>query len=188
MNRGSAQISAHQTQQGIDLLTSLLNLKEHTNDLPFGDVFYNLGLAYESLEDEPEALRQLEMAAMEYSVERDGSLAEAMTHCKIAELLVGLGRHGEAAEAYGRGAGVFGGVGEEERRVVCLCRQADQCQASGRMEGAVLAADSAWEICQDSNKLKFTGLQSGFLYLDEYDSSCVVKPRIDYNIYCINFV
>ncbi|XP_064608558.1 uncharacterized protein LOC135472807 [Liolophura sinensis] len=161
-NVGAVYIALGFPEKGIEMLR--VAERSSPNSLcstPSGDLYFNLGVANESLQNMEQAINFYKQALELYDKEDDypnqGSIC-----IKLARIYSQLKYFADSANYYGKAARAFGIHQDLGKQVSCKCEQANQLFSDSKQNEALALAEDCLEKCS-----KISGDQYlGFMYND----------------------
>jgi len=154
LNFGAALVALGRTSEGLKYLESV-KPREQDHQLN-GDVFYNLCLAHEDLNNAVEASECIQRAIKHYST--DDVLLKADCTCRLASLYIKLQEFEKAADEYTNAASSYGTANDVPQQAACLLQQAQLLQRCNKSDDAVKAADKCVKLCTELSELPNVGI------------------------------
>lgn len=113
-----------------------------------GDLYFNVGLGYESLGNTEEAVRNFSLAYEEYKFEKNNLEMEAECLEKIGNVYLKK-KNIFALDTFSKLADVYHLMGKPVKQVEALAQKAAQMHANGKVEEAETTADECLKISKD---------------------------------------
>ena len=147
-NLGAVHIADHNPQKGIQYLKKAIPPADIRDGHSNGDLYYNFGLAYESMSNREEAVKYFELSLEDYGKDKDRTM-EAEVATKIGALYLSLDQQAlQAARAYGVASASFAAVPDQLRQAQCLAQQAAALFKADKVEDTLHIADDCMLVCQ----------------------------------------
>jgi len=147
LNYGAALVALGRTSEGLKVLESVKPL-EHNHQLT-GDIWYNLSLAQEDLNNAEEAVKCVQQAIKHYSECSDVVVLKADSTCRLASLYTKLQEFEKAAEAYANAASLYGTANDVHEQAACLLQQAQLLQRCDKTADAVAIGNECAKLCTE---------------------------------------
>lgn len=155
LNLGAVYVACRYPQAAIDILQRAIPSKpvKGKHDSPDRELYFNIGNAYEQLQNDKQAVKYFELALEEYQLNDSDLDMEATVGCKLGVLYLKLGNPLQAARGYGIAATAYSkDVKTQHQQVQTLCKQATALLKAQRLEDALRAADDSIILCQRVNQ------------------------------------
>ncbi|CAG2235828.1 unnamed protein product [Mytilus edulis] len=160
-NLGAAYIAMGQGEKGLNVLQQAVPSEDRRDGRSNGDLFFNLGLGYETTKNIQEAIRYFNKALEEYRYERDNLAMEIETLTKLAVLCTTVQNH-HLMNLYHQLAEAYAMQGNVEKQMWALCEKANSYNSFGDPQKAEYAADECLKL---SDKCQNT-VESGSIFND----------------------
>ncbi|VDI50638.1 Hypothetical predicted protein [Mytilus galloprovincialis] len=160
-NLGAAYIAMGQGEKGLNVLQQAIPSEDRRDGRSNGDLFFNLGLGYETTKNIQEAIRYFNKALEEYRYERDNLDMEIETLTKLAVLCTTVQNH-HLMNLYHQLAEAYAMHGNVEKQMWALCEKANSYNSFGDPQKAEYAADECLKL---SDKCQNT-VESGSIFND----------------------
>ncbi|XP_076105464.1 uncharacterized protein LOC143073654 isoform X4 [Mytilus galloprovincialis] len=160
-NLGAAYIAMGQGEKGLNVLQQAIPSEDRRDGRSNGDLFFNLGLGYETTKNIQEAIRYFNKALEEYRYERDNLDMEIETLTKLAVLCTTVQNH-HLMNLYHQLAEAYAMQGNVEKQMWALCEKANSYNSFGDPQKAEYAADECLKL---SDKCQNT-VESGSIFND----------------------
>ncbi|XP_052102701.1 uncharacterized protein LOC127736175 isoform X3 [Mytilus californianus] len=160
-NLGAAYIAMGQGEKGLNVLQQAVPSEDRRDGRSNGDLYFNLGLGYETTKNIPEAIRYFNKALDEYRYERDNLAMEIETLSKLATLCTTVQNH-HLMNLYHQLAEAYAMQGNVEKQMWALCEKANSYNSFGDPQKAESAADECLKL---SDKCQNT-VESGSIFND----------------------
>ena len=147
-NLGAVHIALHEAEIGLKWLQKAVPPVNERDGTSNGDVFYNLGIAYELLNNIEEALKYYELAYQEYHFQSNDRLMEVIVVKKAAVLCKRLKNPLQAVKFYKIAARLFFELENGMQQALCLSQMGAQLVRCGKYDGALETADDAMALCK----------------------------------------
>lgn len=145
-NVGAVYIALGFPEKGIEMLRLAEHSSPNSSSTPCGDLYFNLGVASESLQDTEQAINFYKQALELYDKEDDypnqGSIC-----IKLARIYYQMKYFADSANYYGKAARAFGIHQNLGKQVSCKCEQANQLFNDSRQSEALALAEDCLEKC-----------------------------------------
>ena len=157
-NLGAVYIANRQPDKALEMLNNAWQRCGGIEDITLkADLYYNYGLTYELLGKDKLAVDHLELALEQYQTQPDKTLATADLAAKIGDVYTKLKNVPQAARNHQVAAVLYEQIGEFDKYVVQLCKQATQLFEGGREQGAKEVADTCMVNCQSMKEKETLG-------------------------------
>ncbi|XP_063435380.1 uncharacterized protein LOC134716353 isoform X5 [Mytilus trossulus] len=160
-NLGAAYIAMGQGEKGLNVLQQAVPSEDRRDGRSNGDLFFNLGLGYETTKNIQESIRYFNKALEEYRYERDNLAMEIETLNKLAILCTTVQNH-HLMNLYHQLAEAYAMQGNVEKQMWALCEKANSYNSFGDPQKAEYAADECLKL---SDKCQNT-VESGSIFND----------------------
>ncbi|XP_071170628.1 uncharacterized protein [Mytilus edulis] len=160
-NLGAAYIAMGQGEKGLNVLQQAVPSEDRRDGRSNGDLFFNLGLGYETTKNIQESIRYFNKALEEYRYERDNLAMEIETLTKLAVLCTTVQNH-HLMNLYHQLAEAYAMQGNVEKQMWALCEKANSYNSFGDPQKAEYAADECLKL---SDKCQNT-VESGSIFND----------------------
>lgn len=160
-NLGAAYIAMGQGEKGLNVLQQAVPSEDRRDGRSNGDLYFNLGLGYETTKNIQESIRYFNKALDEYRYERDNLAMEIETLTKLAVLCTTVQNH-HLMNLYHQLAEAYAMQGNVEKQMWALCEKANAYNSFGDPQKAESAADECLKL---SDKCQNT-VESGSIFND----------------------
>lgn len=153
-NLGAVYIASKNPEKGLELLQKAVPPMNKRDGSSNGDLYYNFGLAYESLKNNAEMVKYFQIALQEYELEDNHEMVAALSK-KLGQIYAKGSKHKDAADCYGKAAKAYGGLLQVDERIQMLNNRAQQLLKVGDKTECLPTLDDCFILCQKmDNKSK----------------------------------
>ena len=157
-NLSEVYIANQQPDKALEMLNTAWQRCGGIEDITLkADLYYNYGLVYELLGKDKLAVDNLKRALEQYQTQPDKTLITANLAAKIGDVYTKLKNMPQAARNHQVAAELYEQIGEFDKYVMQLCKQANQLFEGGTEQGAKEVADTCMDNCQSMKKTETLG-------------------------------
>ena len=148
-NLGAVYVAQNNPQPGLEMLYKAIPPMKIKDGHSNGDLYFNIGIAFELMHRHGDAVKYFELALEEYqSSQQDNWEMEAEVGCRLGAQYLKLDNPLQAARGYGIAATAYANGVSSQQQVSTLCKQAAALLQAQRQEDALRAADDSIILCQ----------------------------------------